>query len=906
MTQEPAIKKRRGISAIWTLPLIALCICAWLLYSSYKTAGVEITIHFDNANGITPGKTQVMARGIPIGLVRQVLPDLEKKKVKAIVKMEKQVEEHLVEDTLFWVVRPELSASSVRGLDTILSGSYIDIQIGISAVPSRVFDGLSSAPPIAPDTPGLHLQLRSNVLGSIQVGTGIYYRNIEIGKVQQHNLEEDESILVDIFIEPDFAHLVREGSRFSNASGVEISGKLSNLKIKIESLASLLRGGILLHTPDQLQNTPLAKNGHIFRLYPDYESAEYGIPMTLSLASGEDIVEGATKVMYRGLEAGFVKEIQINNDEKRTVTALIQLDPRAELILREQTQFWLVKPMITASGFHNLGQLISGAHITFKPGEGEFKNHFDILPEPPPLPPLRPGKTFVLLSEEPIEISVDSPVYFKNIMVGKVVNIDLAPSAGTIHTTFFINEEYLPLLSTKSVFWNQSGIKVDANISDGLSISTGPLTQLFRGGVNFTTPDKLRRQESIPPEEGFEFQLYNSYRDAIASVGELLPSGKQFRIISEDARSLSEGSPILHKSIKIGEIEGFKLTGDQRKVVIECFVYDEYRNLVHEKTKFFNSSGVRLTGELTGLSLQTGSLQSIITGGIESINLDNSSPTPAKTPYTLYKNREDALNADEIQMTIYLDATQGLKVGSPVRHKGIAVGRVTSLNFADDIETIICTVHIQRNVAPLFRAKTLVWVEQAEINLSGVKNVETLVFGSFLHFLPGEGPPSRVFSALSAPPLREIAVREGLGIVLEAKHLGSLGSGSPVYYRQVQVGRVTGYQLSPSFQKVHIFLAIDEQYQSLVRENTRFWNVSGTKIEGGIFSGLSVSIQSLEAIMRGGIALATPDNEGSSAAVKNGHHFTLHDKAEKTWLDWSPDIIVLEKEQNRPLLPGDT
>jgi paraquat-inducible protein B len=219
MTQEPAIKKRRGISAIWTLPLIALCICGWLLYSSYKTAGVEITIHFDNANGITPGKTQVMARGIPIGLVRQVLPDLDNKRVKAIVKMEKQVEEHLVEDTLFWIVRPELSASSVRGLDTILSGSYIDIQLGISTVPSRVFDGLSSAPPIAPDTPGLHLKLRSNALGSIQVGTGIYYRNIEIGKVQRHNLEEDESILVDIFIEPDFAHLVREGSRFSNASG---------------------------------------------------------------------------------------------------------------------------------------------------------------------------------------------------------------------------------------------------------------------------------------------------------------------------------------------------------------------------------------------------------------------------------------------------------------------------------------------------------------------------------------------------------------------------------------------------------------------------------------------------------------------------------------------------------------
>lgn len=906
MSPEPVIKKRRGISVVWTLPLIALCICGWLLYSSYKTAGVEIIINFTNATGIVPGKTQVMARGIPIGLVQKILPDLENKQVKAIVKMEKQVEEHLVEDTLFWLVRPELSASSVRGLDTILSGSYIDVQVGTSTVPSRIFDGLTSAPPIAPETPGLHVQLRSEVLGSIQVGTGIYYRNIEIGKVQQHRLERDESILVDIFIEPDFAHLVREGSRFSNASGVEISGKLSNLKIKIESLASLLRGGILLHTPDQLQDTPLAQNGHIFRLYPDYESADYGIPMTLTLASGEDIVEGSTKVMYRGLEAGFVKEIQINNDEKRTVTALIQLDPRAELILREETQFWLVKPMVTASGFHNLGQLLSGAHITFKPGEGEFKNHFDILPEPPPQVPLRPGKSFVLVSEDPIELSVDSPVYFKNIVVGKVINIGLAPSAWAIRTTFFIHEEYLHLLSRKSVFWNQSGIEVGANFSDGLSVSTGPLTRLLHGGVSFTTPDKLHRQKNIRPEEGFEFQLHNSYRDAVAAVGDLQPAGKRFPILSQDARSLSEGAPILHKNIKIGEIEGFELTADQRSVLIHCFVSDEYRNLVHEKTKFFNSSGVRLSGGLDGLSLQTGSLQSIVAGGIESINLDHGSPTPANTPYTLFTSREDALNSGEVKLTIYLDATQGLKVGSPVRHKGIGVGRITSLTFADDIETIICTAFVERNVAPLFRAKTLVWVEQAEINLSGVKNVETLVFGSYLHFLPGKGPASRIFSALSAPPLTEIANREGLGIILETRHLGSLASGSPVYYRQVQIGRVTGYELSPSFQKVHVHATIDERYKSLIRENTRFWNVSGTKIEGGIFSGLSVSIQSLEAIIRGGVALATPDNERTSAAIKNGHHFTLYDKAEKTWLDWSPDIIFLEKEQARMLPPEDT
>jgi paraquat-inducible protein B len=899
MTTEPVIRKNRGISVIWILPIIALCICGWLVYSSYQNAGVEITISFDDATGIIPGKTQVMARGIPVGLVKKILPDLDNQQIKAIVQMEQAVADHLVEDTLFWVVRAELSASSVQGLDTILSGSYISIQVGTATAHRYDFTGLSSAPPVSPDTPGLHLQLRAEALGSIQVGTGVYYRNIEIGKVQKHQLERDESILIDIFIQPEFAHLVREGSRFCNASGMQISGKLPNIKVQIESLASLLRGGLLLHTPDQLQDTPNARNGHIFSLYPDYESANYGIPMTLTLASGVDIIEGATKVMYRGLEAGFVKEIQINDNVERTVTAHILLDPRAELILREETRFWMVKPEISPSGIQNLGLLLSGAHITFQPGDGEFKNHFNILPEPPPQMPLRSGKTFVLGSEEPVEISPKSPVFFKNINVGEVVDVDLEKSARTVRTTLFIYERYLHLLSTKSVFWTQSGVEVDASIDQGLEVSTGPLAKIIQGGVNFTTPDKLKRQKNFVPAEGYEFKLYSSYKNAVAAVPELQPSGKHFLIKSKDARSLSIGAPILHKNITIGKIENFRLTSDQQEVLIECFVYEEFKNLVNTKTKFYNTSGFKFSAGLSGLDLQTDSLHSILAGGISCINSASGAALPPKTPYPLYADQQDALDSDEVELTVYLDSTKGLKEGSPVKHQGITVGRVTRLFFAEDLQTVISTVRVDRNVETLFRASTLVWVEQAEINLSGVKNVESIVFGSYLHFLPGDGPLDRTFSALSDPPRTKIANRDGLGIVLEAKHLGSLSVRSPVYYRQVQVGQVTGFELSRTFQKVLIFVSIKEKYKSVIRENSRFWNVSGAKIEGSIFSGLSVSTESFEAIMRGGIALATPDNEKTGPAAPAGYHFTLHDDSEDDWLDWTPDIILLEKEQSQ-------
>jgi len=901
MTTEPVVIKNRGISIIWILPIIALCICGWLVYNSYKDAGVEITIYFKDATGITPGKTQIMARGIPVGLVKKVVPDLNNQQIKAIVKMDQVVVDHLVEDTLFWIVRPRLSASSIQGLDTILSGSYIGIQIGTSESPRRVFQGLSSAPPVSPDTPGLHLQLTSKMLGSIQTGTGIYYRNIEIGEVQSYRLVGDESVLIDLFIKPEFAHLVREGSRFCNVSGIQISGKLPNLKVQVESLASLLRGGILLHTPEQLQTSPQAENGHVFSLYPDLESANYGIPMSLTLTSGEDIVEKSTKVMYRGLEAGFVKDIQINDDKERTVTAHILLDPRAELILRENTRFWLVKPDISLTGIHNLSSFFSGAHITFQPGGGPFRDHFEILPEPPPQPPLRKGQSFVLLSEGPIDLSAHSPVYFKNIQVGEIVDIDLGKSARTVRTNLFIYEKYLHLLSKKSVFWMHSGLEIGASLDQGLKVSTGPLAGLIKGGVSFATPDKQKRQKSFIPEEGFQFQLYSSYKQAVAAVPDLQPAGKRFVIISDDAQSLSVGAPILHKHIKIGELEGFHLTRDQKRVLIDCFVYDEFKKLIGEKTRFYNTSGIQLSGGLNGINLQTGSLNSILAGGIGCINVADGAPLPPSTPYPLYASLDDARHADEIELTVYLHENKGLKEGSPMKHKGIEIGRVTSLSFTENLQMITCTVRISKSAAPLFRATTLIWVEQADISLSGVKNVDTILFGSYLNMLQGNGPPTRTFTALPQPPQTEIASRDGLGIVLEAKHLGSLSIGSPVYYRQVQVGKVTGYELSPTFQLVQIFVSISGQYSPIIRENTRFWNVSGAKIEGGIFSGLTVSTTSLEAVIRGGVALATPDSEKTGSAVPAGYHFTLHDKPEKQWLDWNPDIIVLEHEQAQKL-----
>ncbi len=894
----PVIIKNRGISPIWTLPLIALLLCIWVLFRSFQNAGIEITIYFDDASGITPGKTQVIAKGIPVGLVKEVHADLDQHRIRTIVKMDKETEKYLVEDTLFWVVRPEISAARIRGLETILSGSYIDVQTGTSKTPAEVYTGLSSPPPISEEAPGLHLLLRASALHSIQEGSGIYYKNIQIGSVQRYSLGEDKNILINLYIKPEYIHLVREGSRFSNASGISLTGKLTNLKVRVESLASLIMGGIVLYTPEELKDTPRAKNGHIFSLYKDIEAAQYGLQMTLQLASGAGIVEGVTKVRYRGLDAGIVEKVTINSDKKHTVTAHILLDPRAEIILRQGTKFWIVEPKIDVEGIKNLNTLISGTYITFKPGSGPFTSHFEVLPSPPSLDPLRPGTEYILTIDTPGSLAKGAPVLFKKIKVGEITKIDLAEDEQSVEMRMYIYEQYNHLIKKTSVFWDTSGIRVDVNLA-GIKVETGSLGSILRGGVSFKNPTLPKGKNAPLAEGGDRYLLHTNYRDAVKNVPAIQPPGYYFRIRAKNIGPYKPGSPILYKKVEVGEVLGFSFSKKHQDVLIDCFIQQPYVNMVNSRSRFFDFSGIQMEGNLTGFSMQTGSMESILSGGIGFITPFKADRPKKNTIYPLYTSREAAVMAGDVQLTVYFNEISSLRVGSLVKYKGITVGKVSEIAFANDLDTIVTKLHVKKKVASFFRESTRIWLATSKFKLTEIRNVDTIISGPYITFAPGTGQQTTTFTALSNRPQPEPLQKEGLNLLLVSKNLGSLTIDSPVYFRQVQVGRVTGFKLSDTFQDVIVHVNIEEPYMPIIRENTRFWNVSGTQIEGGLFSGVKVKMESLEALLAGGIAFATPGKDKIGKPAQEHHRFKLHKRAKSEWLDWNPEIILLEEDTTK-------
>ncbi len=894
--EQAETHKRLNISPIWFLPILALCIGGWLLYTGYRDAGIEITIHVQTAEGITPGKTRVIYKGIPVGTVTEVNIDEQLDGVALTVDMKKETRSSLVEDTVFWLVKPVVSAGKITGLETLLSGSYIGVRKGKSSVEQREFDGLPSPPALTNDTPGLHLILKTDTLYSLQRGSNIYSKNMKIGWVDDYTLQEDGTIVINIFIESKFSHLIREGTRFWNSSGLSVSGDLqSGLSVNVESLASLIYGGLTCATSASLKDSPSAEDGQTFQLYKDFADAQYGIPMTLQLASGEGIVPGKTKIMFRGLKVGVVRTININDDQFHTVTASILLDPRAEIILRENTRFWVIRPQVSIEGVKHLNTLISGAYITFQVGDGTRRDHFTVDSTPMPKPFLQSGSSFTLLSDDPGSLKIGAPLLYKKREVGEITDITFSGDGREIRTEILVYDQFSELVRKDAVFWDVSGIHVDGGLTN-FQINLASLRTMLAGGIAFRNPETEQSNKAQPrAEEDSEFQLYPSLAEAVKQVVSMRKAGTIIKLTVDSMSPVSAGAPVLYNKIPVGEVLSFKLNGKKHKVEGTLLVYERFTDLINRTTRFYNASGISMDASLQELSLQVESLDSILAGGVSFFTPGKGKPVKDNHSFPLYASRKEALQAGFLQLTFQFNNGQSINKKTKIKYQGIEIGSLNRVWYDPNRNRVLARGLVQKNMAKLFRQTTDLWLVTPQVDLSGIRNLDTVISGAYIDIRPGKGKQISNFVVRDDSP-NVMGPHEGLNLVLEASRIGSLKKGRPIYYRQVEIGEVTGVELGPTAQNVWIHAVIYPEFQPIIHRGSRFWNAGGVKVIAGLFSGVSVQTESIETIMAGGVAMATPEGEEMGSSARDGDHFILADKPEDAWQQWAPKIRL-----DRPL-----
>jgi paraquat-inducible protein B len=329
-------ERRRRISIVWIIPIVAIMIGGWLAYRTIAEKGPTVTIDFKTAEGLEAGKTKVKFKDVEIGTVDTVTIKHDLSGVTVTASLSKDVEDHLTETARFWVVRPRLGAGGVSGLSTLVSGAYVEMDPGPEGKPAREFVGLEVPPLVLSESRGKKFDLAAEKLGSFSYGAPIYYRGFKAGRVLGFELAKDnKSVVVQIFINEPYDALVYEHSRFWNVSGFGVSVDANGMELRTESLEAVLQGGIAFDTPETLEPREPAKDGTTFTLFSDEKAvaAASFLRKIRVIAYFDDSVRGLSvdaPVEFRGIKMGSVVDIKIEFDREAMafrIPVLIQLEP---------------------------------------------------------------------------------------------------------------------------------------------------------------------------------------------------------------------------------------------------------------------------------------------------------------------------------------------------------------------------------------------------------------------------------------------------------------------------------------------------------------------------------------------------------------------------------------------------
>jgi paraquat-inducible protein B len=334
---SPVVREKRGLSPIWLIPILTALLGGWLIFHSLSNQGPLVTMTFRTAEGIEADKTRIKYKSLSIGMVEGVRfsPDFSRVEVRA--RLNKEAAHFLRRDTRFWVVRPTLSARGISGLGTLLSGTYIEVEPGEGA-PQSLFVGLETPPVLQADMAGKRITLLAKRLGSLDRGSPVYYQGIIAGEVLGYEMANDyRNVLVHAFVKAPYDTLLRSHTRFWSSSGIDLSVGADGVRLKTESVQSLLFGGIAFDTPDMADASTDNDEvtGLVFTLHDDLKSIQDQayVSKLRYVLHFEDSVRGLTvgaPVEFKGIKVGSVTDVHLEYDAKATsfrIPVQVEIEP---------------------------------------------------------------------------------------------------------------------------------------------------------------------------------------------------------------------------------------------------------------------------------------------------------------------------------------------------------------------------------------------------------------------------------------------------------------------------------------------------------------------------------------------------------------------------------------------------
>ena len=867
------IKDEKAVSFIWIIPIIIMCILSWLAYESYMKKGTTISVVFKSAEGLKEGVTTLEYKGLTLGKVKKISIHDDLKSVKVNILVKSEVAKYVANDSSqFWIKKPTVSLTKVSGLSTLISGYKIEISPKFKtykeleeAKEKFSFLGLDSQPDNALIENGYYISLIVKDNDSVEIGTPIFYNKFQIGEIVSKEFK-DEQVFIKAYIYDKFNHLVNKSSSFILNNALKVNYGPAGLNIEVGSLYSAIVGGINVITKDkEAKKIDISQNYH---LYTNNDDIKEKIDINIKFLNAQGIAEN-TPIIYKGITIGKVKDIILNENDISSKSFIYK---KYKYLLTNNSEFFIAKAKVGLEGLENLDTIVKGSYISLDYKKGSFVSEF-ISKDYKNKQKHSLDSKYILYATSLNSISKNSKIYFKNIEIGEVLDYSLSKDLNKVKIEISIYEKYNRLINNHTMFYDMSSKLIDIKNLD-INVNYAGLKPLLNGAIGIV--DVKRKDKS----SNKSFKLYSSYKD-VQKIKRIHNEGFIISAYFDDDFKIKEDMAIMYKNQEIGFVKSIEFKNNNSKA--KLFIYKKYKKYLNKSTRFYKKGVVNLNASLNGLIFEIEEFSSLLNGAIY---LDSNTKVKY-SKYKIFSSLEDMQNSTNSISIIFDEVEDVKKDFSALTYKGVNIGKVTNITLLKNQKVKVDAL-IFNNYNEIAREGTIFYLKKPIVSLNRVENIGSTVMAVDIAVIKSSSKKiQKEFVGLSSKPSFS-NLDKGVLVKVHSYHASSAGVDSPIYYKNVQIGKITKIDLSDDGTKVIMDCIIFDKYSKFVRENSTFYDISGFNLKFSIFSGTKVESNTFTSLLKGGLVVVTPMDYGKKAD-KNST-FILKEELIEEWQSISPSI----------------
>ncbi|MEA1916317.1 MAG: MlaD family protein [Campylobacterota bacterium] len=458
----------------------------------------SVTLYSNDGFNLIENYSKVYYKGIEAGTVTNIGFNIKDSQTKIDIRLKDKFSFLLKKKPYFWIVEPELSIEGVSGLDALTKGSYISFDINARRVTKNSGAYKLHIEPFIIGTKEIILKAPNT--HSLKSGSAIFYKNLPVGSIFYVGLDSaKKDVTIKAVIDEKYTKLINNSTKFYLQSGIDVEASLSGIKIKSAPLQAMLSGGVTFVTPN-LKSKDSKKSYKLFKSLEDATQKHFDVSLKLKSASG---VKVGSNIVYKGIDIGYVKTIQIRDD---ALHVELKIEQKYKHFINKNTLFWVRNFSLGLGGIKN-GSALLGSKIGIFPGvDAKFHNSFEALDSAPPISYGKKGLRVIVKSNRKSSLEAGAPLYYRQMQIGVLEEYYLSEDSTSINMVLFIDPCYAYLIRKNSIFYNATALGFDVSLT-GIKVETETLTSMINGALVVVTPE-------IPLEEVTNMSSFELVNDA--------------------------------------------------------------------------------------------------------------------------------------------------------------------------------------------------------------------------------------------------------------------------------------------------------------------------------------------------------------------------------------------------------